>query len=584
MAVSAETQAILDELKNQGELTRSKDRNFSMKTSQQSFEKFSEAFDTISQTMQDQTNILKETLGISIETAKAQEKAAKLSSIQQTREADTAVTAGPREIARQGDSLLGLIGKSLGGLGGVFKTLLIGGGIGFVAYNFAKGFIDRTFGEGTVDEFTSSIKTFMIESSESIKENAMLIPGLFLSATNFKGALDTFSGVFDTIDWEGVIKPKIEEFQNSIKDIDFSSIGTNLTNLNLNLGNINGVFSGITNWDELKLSMTNLADKLPDSVATFTDFLSNPMTYILPALTGAIATRAAISGVAGAAIPGSPNGQSPVRNLKNGIIGSFALGMTIYGNRLKDWINNESGLADVDVGAQDAASLASMGVDIASGALQGASIGMFFGPTGALVGAILGGTVTLGVKLFNWWQGKNAENEREALRIQQEADALIASKRAEYERTVANLANMTPEQQEAAIDNLSDAEVEVVNRLAADNPIYDYIAEVIRLRGETTNLMKGGSQTQSATTMMLTQLQAAQRELQEFLDTGGSTAQLQAVADAGLMGSGGNVFISSPTNISPNVTSSDSVTVNSASATSVGGNPHGSGLPNSINE
>ena len=584
MAVSAETQAILDELKNQGELTRSKDRNFSMKTSQQSFEKFSEAFDTISQTMQDQTNILKETLGISIETAKAQEKAAKLSSIQQTREADTAVTAGPREIARQGDSLLGLIGKSLGGLGGVFKTLLIGGGIGFVAYNFAKGFIDRTFGEGTVDEFTSSIKTFMIESSESIKENAMLIPGLFLSATNFKGALDTFSGVFDTIDWEGVIKPKIEEFQNSIKDIDFSSIGTNLTNLNLNLGNINGVFSGITNWDELKLSMTNLADKLPDSVATFTDFLSNPMTYILPALTGAIATRAAISGVAGAAIPGSPNGQSPVRNLKNGIIGSFALGMTIYGNRLKDWINNESGLADVDVGAQDAASLASMGVDIASGALQGASIGMFFGPTGALVGAILGGTVTLGVKLFNWWQGKNAENEREALRIQQEADALIASKRAEYERTVANLANMTPEQQSAAIENLSDAEVEVVNRLAADNPIYDYIAEVIRLRGETTNLMKGGSQTQSATTMMLTQLQAAQRELQEFLDTGGSTAQLQAVADAGLMGSGGNVFISSPTNISPNVTSSDSVTVNSASATSVGGNPHGSGLPNSINE
>lgn len=584
MAVSAETQAILDELKNQGELTRSKDRNFSMKTSQQSFEKFSEAFDTISQTMQDQTNILKETLGISIETAKAQEKAAKLSSIQQTREADTAVTAGPREIARQGDSLLGLIGKSLGGLGGVFKTLLIGGGIGFVAYNFAKGFIDRTFGEGTVDEFTSSIKTFMIESSESIKENAMLIPGLFLSATNFKGAIDTFTGVFDTIDWEGVIKPKIEEFQNSIKDIDFSSIGTNLTNLNLNLGNINGVFSGITNWDELKLSMTNLADKLPDSVATFTDFLSNPMTYILPALTGAIATRAAISGVANAAIPGSPNGQSPVRNLKNGIIGSFALGMTIYGNRLKDWINNESGLADVDVGGQDAASLASMGVDIGTGALQGASIGMFFGPTGALVGAILGGTVTLGVKLFNWWQGKNAENEREALRIQQEADALIASKRAEYETTVANLANMTPEQQEAAIDNLSAAEQEVVKRITTDNPIYDYIAEVIRLRGETTNLMKGGSQTQSATTMMLTQLQAAQRELQEFLDTGGSAAQLQAVADAGLMGSGGNVFISSPTNISPNVTSSDSVTVNSASATSVGNNGGGSGLPNSINE
>lgn len=581
MAVSAETQAILDELKNQGELTRSKDRNFSMKTSQQSFEKFSEAFDTISQTMQDQTNILKETLGISIETAKAQEKAAKLSSIQQTREADTAVTAGPREIARQGDSLLGLIGKSLGGLGGVFKTLLIGGGIGFVAYNFAKGFIDRTFGEGTVDEFTSSIKTFMIESSESIKENAMLIPGLFLSATNFKGAIDTFNGVFNTIDWEGVIKPKIEEFQNSIKDIDFSSIGTNLTDLNLNLGNINGVFSGITNWDELKLSMTNLADKLPDSVATFTDFLSNPMTYILPALTGAIATRAAISGVANAAIPGSPNGQSPVRNLKNGIIGSFALGMTIYGNRLKDWINNESGLADVDIGNQDAASLASMGVDIGTGALQGASIGMFFGPTGALVGAILGGTVTLGVKLFNWWQGKNAENEREALRIQQEADALIASKRAEYERTVANLANMTPEQQSAAIDNMSDAEVEVINRLAADNPIYGFIEEINYQRGEVQRLQRMRSpQAQE----QLAQLQAAQRELQQFLNTGGSAAQLQAVADAGLMGSGGNVFISSPTNISPNVTSSDSVTVNSASATSVGNNGGGSGLPNSINE
>lgn len=582
MAVSAETQAILDELKNQGELTRSKDRNFSMKTSQQSFEKFSEAFETIGQTMQEQTSILKQTLGISMETARAQEKAAKIAAIKQEKSTQETSQAAPREVAKQGDSLLGLIGKSLGGLGSVFKTLLIGGGLGYVAFNFVKGFVDRTFGEGTVDGFVENVKTFMIETSESLKENILAIPGFFIQFNGLKDKMKMLNGVFDVVDWEGVVKPKLIEMQNSIKDIDFGSFTSAFNGLNLNLDKINGVFSGITNWDELKLSMTSLADKLPPAVETFTDFLSNPMTYILPALTGAVATRAAIQGVANAAIPGSPNGQSPVRNLKNGIIGSFALGMTIYGNRLKDWINNESGLKDVDIGNQDAASLASMGVDIGTGALQGASIGMFFGPTGALVGAILGGTVTLGVKLFNWWQGKNAENEKEALRIQQEADALIATKRAEYERTVANLANMTPEQQKEAISNLSDAEVEVINRLAADNPIYDFIEEINYQRGEVQRLQRMGS---PQAQQQLTQLQNAQRELQEFLNSGGSAAQLQAVADAGLMGSGGNVFISSPTTIAPNVTTvAGDNTASSANVVVAGGGNGNSNLPNAANE
>lgn len=582
MAVSAETQAILDELKNQGELTRSKDRNFSMKSSQQSFEKFSEAFETIGQTMQEQTNILKQTLGISMETQRAQEKAAKIAAIQQEKSTQETSQAAPREVAKQGDSLLGLIGKSLGGIGSVFKTLLIGGGLGFVAFNFVKGFVDRTFGEGTVDGFVENVKAFMIETSESLKENILAIPGFFIQFNGLKDKMKMLNGVFDIVDWEGVVKPKLTEMQNSIKDIDFASFTSAFNGLSLNLDNINGVFSGITNWEELKLSMTSLADKLPPAVETFTDFLSNPMTYILPALTGAVASRAAIQGIAQTAIPGSPNGQSPVRNLKNGIIGSFALGMTIYGNRLKDWINNESGLADVDIGAQDAASLASMGVDIGTGALQGASIGMFFGPTGALVGAILGGTVTLGVKLFNWWQGKNAENEKEALRIQQEADALIATKRAEYERTVANLANMTPEQQAKAIENLSDAEVEVINRLAADNPIYDFIEEINYHRGEVQRLQRMGS---PQAQQQLAQLQNAQRELQEFLNTGGSAAQLQAVADAGLMGSGGNVFISSPTTIAPNVTTvAGDNTASSANVVVAGGGNGNSNLPNAANE
>lgn len=582
MAVSAETQAILDELKNQGELTRSKDRNFSMKSSQQSFEKFSEAFETIGQTMQEQTNILKQTLGISMETQRAQEKAAKIAAIQQEKSTQETSQAAPREVAKQGDSLLGLIGKSLGGIGSVFKTLLIGGGLGFVAFNFVKGFVDRTFGEGTVDGFVENVKAFMIETSESLKENILAIPGFFIQFNGLKDKMKMLNSVFDIVDWEGVVKPKLTEMQNSIKDIDFASFTSAFNGLSLNLDNINGVFSGITNWEELKLSMTSLADKLPPAVETFTDFLSNPMTYILPALTGAVASRAAIQGIAQTAIPGSPNGQSPVRNLKNGIIGSFALGMTIYGNRLKDWINNESGLADVDIGAQDAASLASMGVDIGTGALQGASIGMFFGPTGALVGAILGGTVTLGVKLFNWWQGKNAENEKEALRIQQEADALIATKRAEYERTVANLANMTPEQQAKAIENLSDAEVEVINRLAADNPIYDFIEEINYHRGEVQRLQRMGS---PQAQQQLAQLQNAQRELQEFLNTGGSAAQLQAVADAGLMGSGGNVFISSPTTIAPNVTTvAGDNTASSANVVVAGGGNGNSNLPNAANE
>jgi hypothetical protein len=577
MAVSAETQAILDELKNQGELTRSKDRNFSMKSSQQSFEKFGEAFETIGQTMQEQTNILKQTLGISMETQRAQEKAAKIAAIQQENKQEATTQAAPREVAKQSDSLLGLIGKSLGGLGSVFKTLLIGGGLGYVAFNFVKGFVDRTFGEGTVDGFVENVKTFMIETSESLKENVLAIPGFFIEFNGLKDKMKMINGVFDIVDWEGVVKPKIEAFQEALSSIDFEGIDwqnsvkpkllefqeslssidllgftSAFNGLSLNLDNINGVFSGITNWEELKLSMTNLADKLPPAVETFTDFLSNPMTYILPALTGAVATRAAIQGVANAALPGSAGGQSPVRNLKNGIIGSFALGMTIYGNRLKEWVNNESGLADVDIGGQDAASLASMGIDIGTGALQGASIGMFFGPTGALVGAILGGTVTLGMKLFDWWQGKAKENEAETQREMDAADRKIRQRRRQRRQELESDLDDGP----APLGPVSPRPSNSRRASRWDNKY-----------GDTHN--PDGS-------VKILPGPTSQR----------NTNLNDTVSEAGA-GGGSNttVVVNSPTTIAPNVTSvAGDNTASSANVVVAGGGNGNSNLPNAANE
>ena len=65
---------------------------------------------------------------------------------------------------------------------------------------------------------------------------------------------------------------------------------------------------------------------------------------------------------------------------------------------------------NVSVGRQVAAGA----VDVIGAAAQGATIGAMFGPTGMLVGAVIGATLSLAKKLYDWFQRKKREWGRQA--------------------------------------------------------------------------------------------------------------------------------------------------------------------------
>ena len=146
---SAETEAIIDRLKAEGKLTRN-GKN-SLRTVSVELGKFSEAFKSISASIGDQTGSLN---GMAVAAAKQAE-------IQKTEQdfkeldggGDESDTAKEIKALREAADLIGakndlkekqgpgLIGSLLGG--SLFKNIALLAGGGFVAYNFAKGFIDK---------------------------------------------------------------------------------------------------------------------------------------------------------------------------------------------------------------------------------------------------------------------------------------------------------------------------------------------------------------------------------------------------------------------------------------------------------
>ena len=179
---SAETEAIIDRLKAEGKLTRN-GKN-SLRTVSVELGKFSEAFKSISASIGDQTGSLN---GMAVAAAKQAE-------IQKTEQdfkeldggGDESDTAKEIKALREAADLIGakndlkekqgpgLIGSLLGG--SLFKNIALLAGGGFVAYNFAKGFIDKMT-NGGFSRFQNTISDIdWSEIGDSVKtmgNNAM---------------------------------------------------------------------------------------------------------------------------------------------------------------------------------------------------------------------------------------------------------------------------------------------------------------------------------------------------------------------------------------------------------------------------
>jgi len=491
-AVSAETQEILDRLKKEGELLRNRGKH-SIKSVKIDMAKFEGVFDTIALNLAEQTEILRESLGIERDRVADEIRRRDLEEVKSVSankaaepESNVATTERSGGVARLLTETLGSVASGLGSL--AIKGAL-GLAAGFALYQFAKGFIntkagDPDFVDNFIDDTIVAIKNFKneviarapsvlggaLDTMEKVKGQIEEFgEGLGGWKTTIDGVKETFTngedGIVERIDSmvddaktefdkvktsvtetinktstattdaitritgeEGVIskvesfiettttdvKTTIDEAKTSVGELSKSLMDTSGT-----MNKVNNLFKFV-NFEELQTTFTRLSNELPKSANKVLDFFSNPLAAILPPLTAGLITGA-VAKQTGKAIAGlKPEYRqtgtiNPAMNLKTAVIGAVGVGIGVFGGRLKDWILGADGMGNVDVeNVSVGRQVAAGAVDVIGAAAQGATIGAMFGPTGMLVGAVIGATLSLGKKLYDWFQRKKREWGRQA--------------------------------------------------------------------------------------------------------------------------------------------------------------------------
>lgn len=279
------------------------------------------------------------------------------------------------------------------------------------------------------------------------------------------------------------------------------------------------------NWTEMGANMKLLALTLKEKVVSFTNFLNDPLGSIMSNMTaGGVATAGVLTAaaLAAAVTGGSGDEKSNSRKLK---IGSFvrfgALGLMLTGvgyasDALKENIEGQDWSKE-KIGSLTKGDLAKAGIDVAEGALKGASIGMMFGPTGAMVGAVLGATVTLGFKAYEWWNDRQAKNEARMEMELAAAEALYAQNAEDFDQLVRDMSTKGRAERDRIYNSLSEEAQGAVDVALARNEEAMLRAQVTDMNNLYTNLSLGGSMTASATQDAERRLRAAQQELDNYI-------------------------------------------------------------------
>lgn len=192
MAISKETEAIIERLKSEGQLTRNSGSH-SIRSVKVQLEKFEGVFNTISANIAEQTDMLRASMGIQEEAIEAQKRANDLAELQQPPEPTPApepeTTTTPEKPTKESKGLFELMGGFASTLLGIGTKLALGGAGLFVAYNFAKGAIDEATGGGFSRFEDSMITTFReVDWSAlgtSFKEFASKVPEAVTSIVEF---------------------------------------------------------------------------------------------------------------------------------------------------------------------------------------------------------------------------------------------------------------------------------------------------------------------------------------------------------------------------------------------------------------
>ena len=168
--LSLETQAILDRLKREGQLTRNSGTN-SIRAVKIQMEKFEGIFSTISNSIVDQTSLVRQSLNVQEAEAQVARRERDFEDLQRPPEPTPEPAVSPeeqKEEAKERRSLLQLMGSAFSrdGLISILKgarNVLLGSAAVFAIFNLAKGYIDAKFG-GSFTKIQEMVEQFSVEA------------------------------------------------------------------------------------------------------------------------------------------------------------------------------------------------------------------------------------------------------------------------------------------------------------------------------------------------------------------------------------------------------------------------------------
>jgi hypothetical protein len=367
--MSAETKAIIDRLKAEGDLVRNSGTN-SLKSVKMEFAKFENVFGAISSNIAAQTDMMRTQLGIAADAQELARTKAQFDELQ-AKEApeknDNTANQDVKPLKDVGEELGNKISSALS-----MKNLAIGAAGLFVGYNLIKGAIDEATGGG----FTNMEKAM----GRVVWED---FPEAFNNAKQYLGE----------IDWTAA-KTAINAMSTAINAI---------------------------NWT----NFTSAINTMSSTVTTFTTWLNDTgvgdiVTAVIAGGLVSAGARGAVMGVLGSA---TPNG-GLLKKFK-GIGPSLAIaaaGLAIaYGDELAEWIAGQMGVDNPEMNE----TVQNMGTVLKIGGVA-MSIGMMFGPPGILVAAAVTAAAGLGVLIHGWIKNTKAESARQFEKDVEEArDALL---------------------------------------------------------------------------------------------------------------------------------------------------------------
>jgi hypothetical protein len=396
--LSEQTEAILERLKAEGQLTRNTGTN-SLKSVKVDLGKFTDVLSSVNSNIAEQTSIMRQTLDYNVQEAQRardearQDQLSEVAKKAEEKEKETQQKTEQEKKGRSSDatSIGGVLTNMLGGFKNFVIKSLLGAVGGIAIFELARGFFDeRTGGE--------------------------------------------FSKFFDEIDWAG-----------------------------------------------MTANLTSIATSIANGAQNFVNFIADPMGVILGSLSGPTVAGAAVTAAGLGGLLNATSGddgdvtkrRSKLRNfVKLSALGLVLTGVSVAGAAADKWISEqewseeEFGKTGITKG-----DLAAAGVDVAQGVVAGATIGSMFGPGGTLIGALLGGTITLGFKALEFWNKTKRENELEMAAQLARAEALLEQNRSEFDKLVEDMSRMTPEQQEAALAGKSPEFIDAYDIAAGQNEL-----------------------------------------------------------------------------------------------------------------